>query len=318
MKQAEFHTPILFLIFNRPEQTYKVFSETIQKIKPAQLYISADGPRKNKPGETAACEKTRKVTDLIDWECTITTRFLDENRGCKEGVSSGIDWFFDQVEEGIILEDDCLVDTSFFTFAAELLEKYRTDERVMHISASNFSIETKDWPYSYYFSYYNHIWGWASWRSAWKKHYNLNLSQVNRTAFKAVLEKRFERKAERNYFLAMYDYAKSSYFTTWDYQWTFSIWAAGGLSISPVKNLVSNIGFGAGATNTQLVDEAFSVQKKFEMDFPLKHPELVPKKDADQKTADFLYKVKDKKNLLKVKIATYMPVGLKNKIKAWL
>lgn len=313
-------TPILFLVFNRPEQTIRVFNETIKKVKPKQLFISADGPRSDRPGEAELCEKTRKITDLIDWDCEVKTRFLSENLGCRKGVSSGISWFFDQVQEGIILEDDCLVDLSFFQFAGELLEKYRDHEEVMHISASNFQIESKNLPYSYYFSRYNHIWGWASWQRAWKNHYHLNLEQINRDKFKQLLVNLFPRKAERSYFLAMFDYVRKETFTSWDYQWTFSMWYAGGFSITPAKNLISNIGFGEGATNTQKVDEAFSRQKAFSIPFPLIHPPVEINETLDSITAEELFRVSENTRSfnLKIKLASLLSPQLRNRIKKFI
>ncbi len=154
--------PVLFLIFNRPDTTQPVFNE-IREAKPTKLFVAADGPRDNKKGEKEECEKTRKIIEQVDWDCELYKLYRDKNLGCKIAVSSAIDWFFENVEEGIILEDDCLPHPSFFRFCQELLEKYKGDERVFVISGDNFLFGRKRTNYSYYFSRYNHCWGWAGW-----------------------------------------------------------------------------------------------------------------------------------------------------------
>lgn len=162
-----FNVPILFIIFNRPETTKAVFHE-IRKNQPFQLFVAADGPRREIFEDIENCRKVREIIQLIDWECNVQTLFRDENLGCKIAVSSAIDWFFSQVDEGIILEDDCLPDQSFFPFCQELLEKYRYDAKIMMIGGSNFQFNKNKFEYSYYFSRYFHIWGWASWKRAWQ------------------------------------------------------------------------------------------------------------------------------------------------------
>ena len=133
MSDIKIYTPVLFLIFNRPDTTRQVFNE-IRKAQPAQLFVAADGPRKDRDSDFELCKKTREIVRQVDWDCEVFTRFQEENLGCKRAVSSAIDWFFSNVEEGIILEDDCVPDQSFFPFCQELLEKYRHDERIMMIS----------------------------------------------------------------------------------------------------------------------------------------------------------------------------------------
>ena len=133
-KIGNFKTPILFIIFNRPDVTQKVFNE-IKKIKPKKLFITADGARNE--DEWKKCNKARNIINQIDWECEIRKNYSDKNLGCKIGVSSGIDWFFKNVEQGIILEDDCLPNQSFFWFCRELLSKYKDDKRIGSISGSN-------------------------------------------------------------------------------------------------------------------------------------------------------------------------------------
>jgi hypothetical protein len=310
----QFKIPILFLIFNRPETTFKVF-EVIKKVRPERLYISADGARG--AFESEKCKQARSVIDQVDWPCKVYTRYLDQNLGCRYGVSSGISWFFEQVEEGIIMEDDCMLDLSFFPYAQELLEKYRHDESIMHIGASNFQHTSFKIPESYYFSLYNHIWGWASWRRAWK-HYEVDLVGTEAGDMENSLKQLFERKIDQRFWLEMFRYAKSGNINTWDYQWMFAVWKQKGIAITPAVNLVSNIGFGAGGTNTQVGDLKFSEKSTGSLKMPLKHNgQKNINANADQYTSDYLFKISKNASTfnMKIKVATMMPLKLKNKIK---
>ena len=161
-------TPVLFLVFNRPDTTEKVF-EAIRQAKPQKLFVAADGPRGNRLGEKEKCEQVRKIATTVDWDCEVKTLFREKNLGCKFAVSSAIDWFFKNVEEGIVLEDDCLPSQSFFWFCQELLERYRNDERVMLIGGNNRGVDFLK-NHSYFFSKYVQIWGWATWRRSWEKY----------------------------------------------------------------------------------------------------------------------------------------------------
>src|SRR6185369_14461868 len=163
-------TPVAFIIFNRPDTTEKVFAE-IARARPPKLLVIADGPRAGRAGEADRCAATRAIIDRVDWDCKVLTNYSDVNLGCKNRVASGIDWVFEQVPEAIILEDDCLPDPTFFRFCEELLIRYREDERISQICGANFQFGRKRSNDSYYFSRYNHIWGWASWRRAWQ-HYD--------------------------------------------------------------------------------------------------------------------------------------------------
>src|SRR5512139_3287315 len=174
MSDWQLKTPVAFIIFNRPDTAERVFAE-IAKARPPKLLVVADGPRANRSGEAEKCAATRAIIDRVDWDCEVLTNFSDTNLGCKNRVSSGIDWVFEQVPEAIILEDDCLPHPTFFRFCEELLERYRDDERIGMISGDNFQLGQKRTDASYYFSRYNHIWGWASWRRAWR-HYDREAS----------------------------------------------------------------------------------------------------------------------------------------------
>lgn len=241
-------TPVLFLIFNRPDTTKRVF-QAIRQAKPTNLYVAADGPRPGKQDDQKKCLEARNVIESVDWPCEVKTLYRNQNLGCRLAVSSAISWFFDEVEEGIVLEDDCLPHPDFFDFCTLMLATYRKDPRVMHISGDNFQFGRKRGNGSYYFSGIAHIWGWATWRRAWKqydvdmKDYPHLLKTPNRSTF-------FLNKESEKYWLFYFDrvYRKAG---TWDYQWTYAVMKNRGFCIMPNVNLISNIGFGNQATHAE-------------------------------------------------------------------
>ena len=276
------HTPlktaVLFLIFNRPDTTRQVF-EAIRQAKPPRLYVAADGPRNNQQGEKLLCEQERQLAIDIDWKCEVKTLFRDTNLGCKQGVSSAIDWFFNNEDEGIILEDDCLPSQNFFWFCEELLERYRGDMRIWHIGGyvpSNLKGDN----YSYNFSRYTHVWGWASWASRWK-HYDIELSTYLSNKNILCDYEFFRENYENQSRVNILNKVVSGGIDTWDYQWNFAVRINSGLSIRPKVNLISNIGFGDDATHTIGNNKDVENNNAIYIDFPLLHPDfiMVYKKD---------------------------------------
>ncbi len=267
MKQL--NTPILFLIFNRPDTTERVFEE-IRKAKPKRLFVVADGPRNEE--EREKCKAARAVVEKIDWDCEVKKNYSDKNLGCKIRVSSGIDWFFKNVEQGIILEDDCLPSQSFFRFCEELLEKYKDDKRVMMISGDNFQFGKNKAPHDYYFSRkFFHIWGWATWRRAWK-HYDVDMKKWPEAKSNKILDGIFEDEAEKNRQIKIFEKVYAGEIDTWDSQWVFTCIKNKGFSIVPNKNLISNIGFDKRATHTTNESNLANIPTG-EILFPMKHPE---------------------------------------------
>jgi hypothetical protein len=288
--------PVLLLVFNRPDNTFRVFEE-IKKQRPERLFIAADGPRKDKAGEAELCNQVRSIAALVDWPCDLKTLFRDQNIGCKTAVSSAINWFFDHVEEGIVFEDDCLPDASFFTFCEAMLDRYRDDERVMHISGNNFQFGIQRGDGSYYFSKYAHCWGWATWKRAWKK-FDVNMEKYPVLKEMGYFDKLFTSEKEAAFWREKFDKVYSKEVdTVWDYQWSFAVWSNYGLSILPNCNLVTNIGFGADSTHTTSESNlAYVALQPMER---IIHPTaMVPDITADTYTfkkifeTPFLYKVK--------------------------
>ena len=265
-------TPVAFLIFNRPDTTAKVFT-AIRQAKPPQLFVIADGARSDRPGEAEKCAATRAIIDGVDWECEVFTNYADVNLGCKTRISSGLDWVFEQVESAIILEDDCLPDPSFFLFCETLLDRYREDERIMVVSGNNFQFGQQRTNYSYYFSRFNHCWGWATWRRAWQ-HFDVEMKLWQQVKSDRWLELIFDEPRAANYWQKMFQAAYDEKVNTWAYRWTLACWLQSGLTVIPHVNLVSNIGFGSQATNTT-VKNIFANLPAREMNFPLQHPPFI-------------------------------------------
>lgn len=265
---------VLFVIFNRPDTTARVF-ECIRQAQPPRLYVAADGPRPGRPDEPERCRRTRDIVAQVDWDCQVFTLFREENLGCKYAVSSAIQWFFEHEPEGVVLEDDCLPHASFFRFCDELLERYRDDNRVMAVCGANFQKGLWHPAESYYFSRYNHVWGWASWRRAWNG-YDAEMADWSAFVDAAGLEKLFPANwPARIFWKRMLDAVAAGAIDTWDYQWLYAIWRQGGVSILPARNLVKNIGFTEDATHTRHAEQWLLEMTAEAMSFPLWHPAAV-------------------------------------------
>jgi hypothetical protein len=285
--ETHLRAPVAFFVFNRPDTTIRVF-EAIAATKPPKLLVVADGPRRDRTSEAALCRQVRSTIERVDWDCEVLTNFSDENLGCRQRIATGLDWVFQTVEEAVVLEDDCLPHPSFFEFCDELLERYRDDERVMGISGDNFQPRRLTQA-SYYFSRFTHVWGWATWRRAWR-HYDerMRLWPAFREAraLEAVVHPR-----SVGYWSDVLNGVYENRIDTWDYQWTFACWTQGGLTILPAVNLVSNIGFRTDATHTTAAS-ALAELPAFEMPFPLTHPSFVlPDLQADLYTQRSQYRL---------------------------
>jgi hypothetical protein len=269
------HTPVLLLIFNRLSTTQHVFYE-IKKAKPKKFYIACDGPKSESNVEINKVKAVRDfVYENIDWECKVETYFRDTNSGCKYGVSGGIDWFFNNEEMGIVLEDDTVPCQSFFWFCQELLERYKDDYRVMQINGTNFFWnQIQNHHASYFFSKYGNIWGWASWRRAWKL-YDVNINNWKKLK-KHFLGKLFENKKERIVREQQIEKILNGQIDTWDFQWILYKHLNAGLNIIPNNNMVKNIGFIEDSTHTKSNKKDIRSNLPIkEMQFPLLHTNYI-------------------------------------------
>jgi len=238
--------PVVLLIFNRPHLTEKVF-QVIRQVAPKRLFVVADGPRNAQ--EVSLCEQTRSIVANIDWDCQVERNYAERNLGCRQRVSSGLDWVFAQTDRAIILEDDCLPNYSFFRFCDELLERYQDHERVMAINGNNHLRGRQVTPYSYYFSKYFHCWGWATWQRAWR-YYDVTMKLWPEFRDGGYVEYISDSPYECRYWLHKFEQMYQGKIDTWDYPFMFACFSQSGLVATPRVNLVSNIGFGVQATHT--------------------------------------------------------------------
>lgn len=268
-------TPVLFLTFNRLDTTKQVFEE-IKKAKPKQLFLASDGPRKNKPEEKKIVEEIRKyVLDNIDWKCEVKTLFREKNFGCKYAVSGAIDWFFENVEQGIILEDDVLPNQSFFRFCQEMLERYKGEEKIMSVSGYN-PLGKSNINESYLFSKYFFCWGWATWRRAWKlnefmeeKHEQVKGEKFLRDNYPSWIERKMRRKKRSDILEGRVD--------SWAYYFNVCHHLNKKLCVVSKFNLVRNLGLKKDSTHTKenYWDKLFLGRNYGKIHFPLINPVII-------------------------------------------
>lgn len=261
------NTPVLLLTFNRPNLVRRQLQQ-LRAIQPPRLYVSSDGPRATRPADRAQVEECRELVRRgVEWPCTVLHKFEPENLGCGLGVSSAISWFFEHETEGVILEDDCLLDPSFFVYCEQLLDRYRGDTRVGGICA-DFKFLTCDRPASHYsWTHFPQVWGWATWRRVWRD-YDFRLAgwdgQVPMPLGRAPLP-----RAARAYWAANFSKVARGELDTWDFQLSHLALSRGYRFIHPMRNLVTNIGFGPDATHTRFRADATANLPTYPLAFPL-------------------------------------------------
>lgn len=266
-------TPVVIILFNRPEKTRRVF-EQIAKVEPGELFVIADGPRAQHPDDEEKCHMAREVIDEVDWDCQVHWDFADENLGVEERVQTGLDWVFENVDEAIILEDDCLPDPSFFPFCQELLGEYREDERIWDVTGTNPLLEWNAERYDYHYSIHGVAWGWATWKRSWER-YDPDMERWADPDIRARVRDYLADAQQYRWARRLYERTFRGEETTWDYQWGFAKSINNALSIVPSRNLVSNIGFDEGATHTTATDSPLADLPRQSIEFPIDFNDFV-------------------------------------------
>jgi len=279
-------TPIVIFIYKRSDNLDRVIAG-VRKVKPKELYIVSDGPKNEM--ESAQIEKTRvQLETLINWPCKVHKNYAEKNLGLKERFSTGIDWVFETAGSAIFIEDDCIADPTFFKFCDELLERYKDDKRIMTISGNNFQFGSQPTKYSYYFSRYPHVWGWATWKRAWKC-YDGDISDWPSRRNSSWLKDVTHGFIISKFWKYIFDRLYGGKINTWDYQLTYASFKNHGLNIIPSVNLVTNVGYGADSTNIKKLNITIGVPTS-SMQFPLVHPKHFVVDDiADRRIDNLVY-----------------------------
>lgn len=300
--------PILFIFFNRLEVAQKTF-ERIREARPSRLYLAQDGFRKEKgePEAKKIMQIRETILSMIDWDCEVKTLFRQSNVGCGMGVKSAIDWMFENEECGIILEDDCVVHHSFWSYMSELLSRYAADQRIGMIAGYN-PLGKAYSDASYTFSRYKACWGWATWRRAWKQ-MDIDMKWRASDVYDSVINNMGGNGKDRYYWTYRLKAIDHNYVSAWDWQWYFTLSSQNQLCVFPSCNLVDNIGFGEDATHTSLTGATKSTDTNA-ITFPLIHPDyIVPNTHFDK----CFYKYN---NTIYNSIIQRIPFSLKRWIKA--
>lgn len=269
------NTPILLITFNRPNHVRQVLTE-ILKQEPQVLYVCQDGAREGNTNDLIKCQEARDVINELTSayavahpNFTIHTLYQKKNLGCGPGPAAGITWFFENVEQGIIIEDDCLLSKSGFQFYEDLLTRYKDDERISAITATNLHLKWRSYRSSYLFSTVGSgtLGCWASWSRAWRK-FDYYIRAWEDDAQREVLRRNFERDEYYMYYAQIFNNCRKRQNHMWDYQWFFAKMLHGTMTIVAAENMVSNIGFDAEGTHTQETSRLANFPL-YETDFPL-------------------------------------------------
>jgi hypothetical protein len=277
-----FDTPILLLTFNRPVLLAGLIDK-LRSVRPRKIYFASDGPRLVSSTDKLNVDECRALMSSVDWDCQIFRKLNDTNLGCRNGIVSAVNWFFENEEAGIILEDDCWPEPTFFSYCENLLEVHKRDSNVMSITGYNALGVDQSADQNYYFSHFGGIWGWATWRRAWARYDNDNENMRSFAESDYLLKLLGDSLgAKRKAFLLEgCKLLQENKIDTWDLNWAYTRHRYSGLTCVPKYNLIRNVGFGNFATNTTSRKETVKSYGNIEMDAHSELP-IIPNREYDE------------------------------------
>ncbi len=287
---------VLVTAYNRVETTTKVL-EAVRDAGVRRLYFYVDAPRSADDAE--ACAGVRTLADTMEREADVSRLFPEKNLGPRDGVAKAISWFFEQEQEGIILEHDCLPSLDFFRFAAELLVRYRDDMRVMHITGmAPYSIPTSN--ADYYFIRIPMIWGWATWHRAWQS-YDLQMRTLSEYRRSDAITSAVDGKRAQANWMHYFHAAAAGNLESWDFPWAYAVMRNNGYCITPVSNMVTNVGFSKDAVHCRDLRSRFANMQIEPVNWPIRHPaELVAAMDIERRLNREVFRYKTLKYMLEI------------------
>ena len=258
--------PVLYCCYNRLQYVKKTLPK-LKSLNIKKLYISIDGPKDKKDG--LKCKKVEKFVKKLNFNFPVIYRIKKKNLGCKYGMAESIDWFFKHEKQGIILEDDIICSKDFIKFCDLMLKKYEKNKKIMMVGGTNYDQFINN-SSKFFFSKHFLFWGWATWRSAWKKY------DVEMLKWKNIkTQKKLKYKFSQNEFLFLknrFNELHQNYKDTWDIQWYFTCIYNDSFSIVPETNLITNIGV-HGTHSNEIFETLFLKSGDFnfkDLSFPKK------------------------------------------------
>jgi hypothetical protein len=236
--------PVVLFLFNRPETLRRVL-EPLRRVRPQLIFAIADGPRRDHPHDAERCQAARALVERLDWRCELVRDFAETNMGYNARITSGLDRVFQEVSEAVVIEDDIVFDPSFFPWCALMLDRYRDDPSVMHVSGRNHLGRWTEAGDGHCLLHRASAWGWATWRRAWQNRAPIPTTpdRIARAASGVAID-----PLVLDHLLMLHE-IRDRNFAAWDTDWELSKALVGGVSVVPSVNLAAHIGYGPTATH---------------------------------------------------------------------
>jgi len=262
--------PILLLFFNRKDSILQLI-ESLQSIKPTTLYLACDGAR-NSEELLIVDELRRLVLDKINWDCKFETRFLNKNLGCKLAVHSAVQWFFNNIDEGIVLEDDCIPSSAFFNYVEHMLNAYRDDKRVASIAGRRDVCDFGLGEIAFSSKFF--CWGWACWSDRVLNN-DIEFGYQKSLPSKCLSNLPY---VEKQHVKGIHNMMINRVVNSWAYSYDLIFRQKNQLHIIPPYNYIQNVGIGVGTHTT--AGRVTDIESRDSFCKTSINISLIPKRDA--------------------------------------
>ena len=242
--------PIALFVYNRPQHTERTlkFLKQNELAADSRLFIFSDGAKT--PADEQAVAEVRELLKNIDGFKSVEVIERKENMGLANSIISGVSRLVADYKQVIVLEDDLITSPYTLTYFNEALERYRNEERVMHIGAYMYNLKDHNLPETFFYRAAT-SWGWATWERAWR-HFEPN---VDTLISQFSVQKKYDFSIENtmNFWKQIQDY-KNGKNNSWAIRWYASIFLRGGLTLNPAHSLVNNIGHDGSGIHSGIND----------------------------------------------------------------
>ncbi|WP_158798578.1 glycosyltransferase [Pedobacter sp. L105] len=242
--------PIALFVYNRPKHTERTlkFLKQNELAEDSRLFVFSDGPK------TAADEdlvnEVRELLKNIDGFKSVEIIERKENMGLANSVIAGVSRLSAAYGQVIVFEDDLITSPYTLNYFNDALNRYRQEDRVMHIGAYMYHLQDTELPESFFYRAAT-SWGWATWERAWQ-HFEPNIDTLM-AQFDAKKRAAFSIDHNMNFWKQMQDFKRGKN-NSWAIRWYASIFLKNGLTLNPAQSLVNNIGHDGSGVHSGIND----------------------------------------------------------------